>query len=201
MINKMERQYTLDKYPNFPRYDPLTDEYFFPKIHGAYILTLTSAFARGHAKAVSAAFIKLIRYFQIDFLIFLGEAKTAWRHQDNDYKPVKEALQYLQDNKLGKNFNGALRVDTNDLGEFTKHLFWLARCNASLPIFHFIDDGQNIVGSICQYGNIHISVLNKTSENLLMQAVNMSGFRYLPDESCAEPFGKTGIIKQRQIIV
>jgi hypothetical protein len=47
----------------------------------------------------------LIKHFNSDSVIFLGENEGAWLRKYNDYKPVKQALQYFSDKKLGKRYN------------------------------------------------------------------------------------------------
>ncbi len=145
-----------------------------------------------------AAIMKMIN---VDTLIFLGDSKTSWLYQDNSYKPVKEALNFLVDNKVGKRFNGALLVDDKSLAVFVRHLSWLTRCNASLPNFHFSDNGQNFVGNICKYGNIHLDTLNKRSDKLIEAAIEKSKFELLSDNVCKNNFGATSAIPRRQIVI
>ena len=35
-------------------------------------------------------------------LIFLGDLKIPWLSREHDYKPAKQGLQYLVENKIGK---------------------------------------------------------------------------------------------------
>ena len=135
----------------------------------------------------------------LDNLIFLGDTETAWRYQNNDFKPVNEALRYLADNKIGRNFNGGLQVQIDLLPTFLRHLSWLSRCNASLPYFYFTDINQKFLGTICQYGNFHIDTLNKATDNLFRKIIARSNFKFLVGESCSNNFSRTGAIKHRQI--
>ncbi len=182
-------------------YDKDEEVFLYPKVFKSYILTLTSKSFKGHITQLGIGLLKLTKQLGHDNLIFLGDTELAWLHQDNDYKPAKEAQQYLVENKIGNRFNGALQVEHSELVTFVKHLSWLTRCNASLPYFHFTDKGQNIIGNICKYGNLHLDTLNETTDKLLRAFVDESKFIYLEGNNCFNQFGKTSAIAGRRIIV
>ena len=205
MLLKINRKDCLTKYPAFPlrsyNYAKDEEELSYPKVFKSYILTLSSKTFTGHVKQLGIELTKLIKEPGYDDLIFLGDTELAWLNQNNDYKPAKEAQQYLTENKIGKRFNGALQVDRSALATFIKHLSWLIRCNASLPYFYFIDKGQNVIGNICKYGNLHIDILNKATDKLVKRSIVKSNFKYLNGNNCTNKFGKTSAIAGRRIIV
>ena len=205
MLIKINRQDCLKKYPSFPvrSYNHEKDEeaFFYPKVFKSYILTLTSKTFKGHIRQLGTELLKLINQLGYDKIIFMGDTELAWLHQDNEYKPVKEAQQYLIDNKIGKLFNGALQVENSELVSFVKHLSWLTRCNASLPYIHFTDKGQNIIGNICKYGNLHLDTLNEGADKLIRAFVDESKFIYLDSKTCFNQFGKASAIAGRRINV
>ena len=205
MLTKIRRQDCLDQYQTFPLrgYDYNNDEetFFYPKVFKSYILTLPSKSFKGHVKALGIEINKLATAHQFDTLLFLGDTEIPWLYQNNDYKPVKEAQEYLTGKKIGKRFNGALQVETSDLPTFIKHRAWLTRCNASLPYFHFIDKGQNIVGSICKYGNLHLDTMNEQADKAFKLLVDSSKFEYGDKNSCYNWFGKTSAISGRRTVV
>ena len=162
---------------------------------------LASKSFKGHITQLGIELLKLTNQLNYDNLVFLGDTELAWLHQDNDYKPAKEAQQYLVDNKIGKRFNGALQIDNSELLAFVKHLSWLTRCNASLPYFHFTDKGQNIIGNICKFGNLHLDTLNEATDKSIRAFVDESRFIYLDSNNCFNQFGKTSSIVGRRIIV
>jgi hypothetical protein len=193
MLIKINRQDCLKKYPAFPLrdYDYAKDEeeFFYPTIFKSYILTLSSKSFRGHVKQLGIELVKLIEELDCNTLIFLGDTKQPWLHQDNDYKPAREAKEYLTENKIGKRFNGALQIDNSEIITFIKHLSWLTRCNASLPYFYFTNDEQQFIGNICKYGNLHIDTLNITTDRLFKRAINKGDFKYLDSKHCYNQFG------------
>ena len=204
MVTKIKRQDCLDKYQMFPlqRYDYEKEEMecFYPQVFKSYILTLNTKSFKGHIRALGFELKKLTKALHTDTLIFLGDHENPWLYQENNYKPVKEAQQYLRENKIGKRFNGALEVDAPELPTFTRHLAWLVRCNAALPNFHFTDPEQNVVGSICKYGNLHLDTLNKEADKNFKSFVENGKFEYGDRNSCDNWFAKTSAISGRQTI-
>jgi hypothetical protein len=205
MVNKIRRQNCLDQFQTFPlqSYDYKKDEqsFFYPAVFKSYILSLPSKSFKGLAVALGKEMVKLVKALHTDKLIFLGDTETPWLYQDNHYKPVKAAQEYLTFQKIGKHFNGALQVDAAELPTFIKHLTWLTRCNAALANVHFIDQKQSIVGSICKYGNLHLDTLNDRADKILKTFMNSTKFEYGDKNICYNRFVKTSAISGRQIVV
>jgi hypothetical protein len=195
----------LSTYSTFPLsgYDTEMEEEIFssPVVFKSYILTIPAKTFRGNSKEMGIEIARLTTALHADKLIFLGDSETPWLYQTNDYKPVHEAQQYLSNHKIGKRFNGAIQVDLAELPVFIKHLCWLVRCNAALPSIHFIDPEQNIVGNICQYGNLHISTLNSDADRYLNAFINQSEFFIGNNNSCTGRFGPTSAIHGRKTVL
>ena len=166
------------------------------------MLTLDSKSLKGYTKLLASELSNLTKNLGLGSLIFLGDNKNYWMTKlslgRNDYRVLEYAKQYFLDNKVDKNFNGALEVDNEALITFVKHFFCLVRCDASLPYFHFMDAGQNFVGSICQYGNLHFDTLNQKIDDQFIKALIESKFVSVEDRKCYSSFSKTSAIKTRQ---
>ena len=162
-------------------------------------MTLLSKSYKGHIKLLGTELVSLTKSLGCDNLIFLGDENIPWLRRFKEYKTFEEALQYLVDNKIGKRFNGALQVHITQLPIFIKHLAWLVRTNGILPYIHFIDPRQNIIGDICQYGNLHIATKTKKTDKYFKELISKSKFEYLPDVNCYNKFSKSSAIKERQI--
>jgi hypothetical protein len=205
MLIKINRQDCITKYPKLPLsvYNSTKEDYdfFYPETFTGFALTLPSKSFKGHIKLLGTEINNLTTHLGFDKLIFLGESNLPWLYRDYDFKQAKEGQQYLVDNKIGKKFNGALQVDTSALPMFIKHLAWMVRTNAVLACVHFIDPGQNIIGTICQYGNLHIYTINKKVNSRLKEIIDKSKFQYLTDEICYSKFSKSISIKGRRISV
>jgi hypothetical protein len=205
MLIKIDRQEAINKFPNLPlrHYNPKEDEdvFNYPKVFANYVLTLPSKSYKGHIKLLGTQLAFLSNNLGYDNFIFLGDEDIAWLRRDNTNENFQEALLYLVDNKIGNRFNGALQVDKAAIPTFIKHLAWLVRTNSILPYVHFIDPGQNIIGNICHYGNLHISTKHKTADKKFKYAIAQSSFTYLTDGSCYNKFSRSGTFKGRTISV
>src|SRR5258708_465910 len=200
MIGKIDYHTCRQSYPNFPWVDNRNWPFYFPKVCQSHILCISSKSAKGHAGNLSRELDKLFHLVDIENLIFLGEYKRAWRYQENPYPPVQDALAYLKECKVSKKFDGALDVPRSKWSIFFKHLFWLTRCNAALPTFHFMDAGQTLLGSICQYGNIHLNTLTIKGENKLLQVLDETNFVERNGDRCYSTFSKSSRITNRQTL-
>lgn len=205
MLTKINRQDCITQYTLFPlsSYNTEKDEveFFYPPVFKSYILNLPSRSFKGNARALGVALTKLTKATHSDNLIFLGDTDTPWLYQQNDYKPVQEAMQYLADKKIGKRFNGALQVNTIELPEFIRHLSWLIRCNGALPCFYFTNPNKDILANICQYGNLHLDTIDEKSDDLIRAAIDNSQFTYGDYTSCTNWLGRSGAISGRKIII
>jgi hypothetical protein len=201
MIGRIDYDECRRDYPSFPLVDNQKEIFLFPKVFRTRILYISSKTAKGHAQNLSKELGRLFSLIGAENIIFLGESRRAWRYQDNPYPPVQEALQYLAQNKVLKKFDGALDVSKNDWSSFFKHLFWLVRCNAALPTFYFVDNQQTILGSLCQYGNFHLSTLTAEAENRFLQVIDKTSFSELIGEKCFSSFSKSNKIANRTTLI
>ena len=201
MLTKITRKDCLKKFPAIPHTSLNRNKVYYPQTVKSYTLTVDAKSIRGYVNNFSKESVSLFQILGFGSLIFLGDNGLPWLNQDHEYPPVKNALTYLQQNKVTKNFNGSLLVNRADLPEFIKQIFWLIRCCAALPYFHFTDENQNIVGNICQYGNLHFDTLNKPIDKRFNTAIRSVAFIQIPAMSCTNKFGNTGAIRLRRTIV
>jgi hypothetical protein len=112
MVTKVKRQECLEKYPKFPQIFS-EDKFYYPHVLCEYILVLPIVSINAYSAELSQQITLLIDHLGLDSLIFLGDYKTAWLRQDNDYKPAKMALEYLKAQNVGVRFNGGIKVSNN----------------------------------------------------------------------------------------
>lgn len=184
MIKKVSRKRFLKNYPNFAVASPYRNKYFFPETYNSYILYAESRSTIGLCNNVSAGTTALIKGMGFQEMFFLGDTTSPWLFRDHDYKPVKQGLDYLVQQNISKSFNGAINVNKINFSVFLKHLFWLVRCNGVVFSPHFSDAQFNVIMSICHYGNIHLSTLNETTDQLLNTSVLSTGLKFLKKERC-----------------
>jgi len=184
MLKKITRKPFLEKYPEFIQASYYRNKYISPETFDSYILFVEAGSTVGLCNNLAKELTKLAKKLQYEKVFFLGDTTIPWLFRDHDYKPVKRGLDYLAENKLSKSFNGAIQVDIVDLPEFIKHLFWLVRCNGIVMYVHFSDPGFNIMGSICQYGNIHLSTLNEETDTAFNQILFETGLNISTTNEC-----------------
>ena len=184
MLKKISRKAFLEEYPEFIQSNDYRNKYIFPEVFDSYILYVEAKSTFGLRNNISKELTKLLKLLRYENISFLGDTTTPWLFRDHDYKPVKAGLHYLIANKISKSFNGAIKVNLETLQEFIKHLFWLVRCNGIVMYAHFSDPGFNIMGSICQYGNIHFSTLNEKTDVAFNKALDETNLSILSDNNC-----------------
>lgn len=188
MITKVNRKLCLEKYPSLPsliwvKSKKDYDE-FYPDFYDFFILKISGKSFETKIKRLGKEMKNVFAKMGCKDLTFLGDMNTPWLYRDNDYKPAKLAVDYLKENKLGKKFNGALKVQIEDIPVFIGHLAWLTRCNTVVPDVHFTNLAHSIVGHVCQYGNLHLSIVNSEIEGSLMRILESSKFEFLTDGNC-----------------
>lgn len=192
MLKKISRKNFLNAYPDFPTANYRTDEYNYPNSYDGYILYVEARSTKGLCSNVSKELSKLLNLLGYTTVSFLGDTTTPWLFRSYDYKPLASAHDFLLKNNISKKFNGAIAIDSLGMVEFFKHLFWLIRCNGIIFTLHFSDTNINIVGTICQYGNIHLSTLNKEADKLLHEKLQLTKFTITDKSKCTgRIFGRT----------
>lgn len=117
-------------------------------------------------------------------LIILGDCPTPWLYQENDYKPVKEAQDWLK-KYITTEFNGGFLLRDANLIQFIPRLFWLIRCNAALPEFLMTFGNYNTIFSVCRYGVLHIESYDKDELNSIVDFFNKRKFKQI--DNCSDP--------------
>ncbi|QNN44229.1 hypothetical protein [Pedobacter roseus] len=183
MIKQIKRKKCLAKYPIFPLRTYNEDiedyDYFYPDTFSSYILILKSKSYKKLLNNLGKQLSDLCAGLKSGSLIFLGDEKLAWRFREGKYKNFKKGMEYFANQGIKKTFSGGLAVGTDDMVEFVKYLTDLTAVNGFIQYVHFINESQNIIGSICNYGDIHITTMNKDGNELLIQAVSNTKFEFV----------------------
>lgn len=199
-MKKIQRKIFFDEHPDFIRYDARKDTYTFPETVDHYRFSVQSKSAKGHVKKLATEWVRLFKKMGYAKIYFAGQISVPWLYRtDHDYKNVVEALMYLRNKGISKTFNGAIELDISELYEFAIHLYWLVRCNGILAYVDFVDDKNNVTGSICKYGGLHLSTLNDETDERLNEMLPLTNLVWLSkDERCADPFSSTSRIPHRR---
>lgn len=132
-------------------------------------------------------------------IIFMLDYSVPWLSQDNDYNPVVDAVKYLKEFGVAEDYVGAFKLNGDELAKLTTNLFWLFRCNASLPYCWFTTDQHPFVGNICQYGNIHLHTYSQEIKEVIESFARTIGLVEI--DRCEDAFDDRGTIEGRQIII
>lgn len=201
MIQTIKRQQAIEEYPILPLFSFHDDGNPYPDDAFYFNAVSTSTSARWFPTHLARALVALLTKLQVTELIVLGENSTSWLSQINDHPPALRATNYLSASGIGKRFNGAIKVPAADWPEFLLHLYWLGRCNARLPLFHFTDTDQRIVINICQYGGLHCYTLKQATARKCKQLIATCGLKLLDGEKCYEYGPGSSRVKGRRIVV
>jgi len=97
-----------------------------------------------------------------------------------------------------EDFVGGLSAHGEDLAELTFHLFWIIRCNASLPCCWLSTSRDSFVANICKYGNLHFQTYDAITESRLEAFALIQKLIRIDD--CYQQFEDSNGIEGRQII-
>lgn len=130
-------------------------------------------------------------------LTFLMDYSIPWLFQKNEFEPVRKALDYFRQIGVSENFVGGIQADEEELEELTANLFWLSRCNASLPYCSFTSNEDQFVGHLCKYGNLHLHSYSEHIKTNLEHFAQTNGL--IKIEECFQKFNDTNVIEGREL--
>ena len=185
MLLKIDREVCLAKYRNFPLcpYDPNTDEevYYYPKTVDSGWYDLHAKTKREFPKVLRTEFTKLVKECGFESLIFFGDKTIPWitkmSAKRTDYASIIKAVQYFEENNLGKKFNGAVQVSIPYLPEFIKHFYCITHSDASFHGFYFSDPAQNLLGFIHYSGEVLFQTLNLNFDIQFIKSIKKTAFK------------------------
>lgn len=184
----------------------INDKYDFIKFYSSHydedfvcnrILHIDVNNIERYLEVFTERFEALLKNVGVEKVIVVLNAKCDWFYQKNNYKPVKEAMLQLRKIVGGKHYYGGFEVDTNFLRHMIKIIFWIGRCNASLPYIHIISEENKTSFMICKYGNLHAECYSLEMDKKISEISKKLEFEIIEKE---EEFLKNGL-EGRKIIV
>jgi hypothetical protein len=184
MLKKISREDCLKKYPLFPlwHYDEDRDEedFFYPDIISGQWIELSTKNDEDLTIKLAKELTSLFKSLGIEYLVFLGDTEQPWLStmalERKEYMPLVEAVGYFMHHQFDAGFNGGTLVSIDNLEVFLIHFYTLVRCDASLPYFHFIDNSQQILGTIHYSGQIRIDRFHEQANQLLEKHISNTPF-------------------------
>ena len=147
---------------------------------GRKILVPNNNDFENYFKEIGLALDALTSLFKTEKLFILGNLNTPWLFQENEYPPVKKASDYLK-SKVNIEFNGGFELSENELIDFIPHLFWLIRCNMSLPEFMMSFENSKTIFSIYKHGNLNLEFYDNKEKEMILSFFKARGFRQIDD--------------------
>jgi hypothetical protein len=184
MLEKISRDICLIKCRKFPLrdFDKVNDDEisFYPKIHSHYWLKLEYKSDKDLIDIVSNQISKLYENLNVENLIFFGDYNRNWiskfTEEREDYNQLINTVDYFKRHKIAYRFNGAVKVNIDELKEFIKHIFILTRCDGEFGYYHFLDEKQNLLGFIHYSGEVRFDTLNEKTNELFLSEVSKTKF-------------------------
>ena len=189
----------------FEKYEQRRDKFDTISLKGKYkgevIYNFPKAAINDYINNLASGLVELFSTLNWQAVIFLLDYPTPWLSQDNIYTPVKDALNYCRTIGIDDKFNGGVKANGEELKEFLAHLFWIIRCNASLPQCYFSGIDTDFVACICKYGNVHFSFYSEKARLGVEGIAKELGMIELKDGRCISNFTDNDAIGGRQILV
>ncbi len=198
----LSRKSAFQRFSVFPKTNLSKEKFSFPKVVGSENLIIKANSFEENVGLLTEALTSFLKESGSKKIWILGDAKTPWRFQENEFPPVAAALAYLTKEGVKRSFNGAIGIKASDFEVFLPHLIWLTRCNAALPQFYFTTKKQQFIGHICQYGTLHIHYMTKKAEAKLSGKLAEAGFKGLETAECGIRFPEEeNGIEGRQLMI
>lgn len=173
---------------------------FSLKYTGQFVYKISTGSIKHYLELLPQCLIGLSMSMHWDELTFVLENNRPWQMQQNDYSYVKNALNYLRSKGVDENYRGAITVAGEDVPEMLLSVFWLGRCNASLPSIYITAPGSKVVLHICKYGLLHFDCYCENDMAALKKYLGCDKSK-LDSQKCYEYLEDDGCITGREIIV
>ena len=138
-------------------------------------------------QAISATNFIIVSHLKLDFF---GNLR-------NRFNPLKSAYKKLKKIIGNTTYKEAIKIDIASLPDFVDILFWLTRCDSSIPEYIFLfDEKEQIQINLCKYGNLHITEYHK--EQFTENKLKVLGWEIIEGQEY-DNFTSDGQIAGRQI--
>lgn len=162
-MEKIKRDIAIIKYRKLPLFaydeEKDTEVFYYPKLISNYWIKLEND------KDLIIEIINLIENLAFKKMIFMNGSNLKWisKYTKNrkDYKPLLKTLEYFKSLNVAENFNGALKVNFDELHNFLKNYYKITQFDGGFLHYHFMDNKENMLFYLHYSGEIQIITLNK----------------------------------------
>jgi hypothetical protein len=153
------------------------EERYAPGAVKYLVLATASSTYSGHIADLTRSVKLIFRELDINDFLIMGDYPTAWRSRAKQYEGIKVSriMKFFEDHGIGLKFNGAVNASLQELDLWLKYIAYAVRVNALVPEMNFLDPKQRLYFSLCQYGNLHLTILDKdllASTKTLLESSN-----------------------------
>ncbi len=161
---------------NEAAYYAMYDMLLHPQVSVAESVSIIGVQAVTQSEFVAQLAIRLKRLFealQVEELILMSHlGLDLFGNRENDYEPLQKAYASMEALLGSSSFSEALVLQRQDLKNWVPVLFWIIRCDPSVPEYVYLFDTQERMACfICKYGNVHITEMGEPqiTANLLKE--------------------------------
>jgi hypothetical protein len=203
-IKLIPRKEALVRYPLMPWtiYDPELDEEEVHMPNGVAYMVISSS-ASTYTKSVNKTCSQIIRIFNrlnLQTFIIMGAQDTPWRFRQRKYPDAKvtRIMAHFTASGIRPRFNGAVSVSLSEFELWFKYLLYSVRVNAVVQEIFFMNIKQSLYFSPCQYGNLHLTVLDQLLLPELNDAIEYSELIHISSGDCGRESYNAGGIPGRR---
>lgn len=184
------RKEALTLYPAMPwiEYDPDLDEedVHMPKGVDYFVLSSPSS---TYPRAVAKLCREMLFVFQrlkLESFIILGAHDTPWRSRERRYadEKVKRIMKFLAESGIRPRFNGGISISLKEFPIWCKYVSYAVKANAIVSDIHFLDSSESLYFSPCQYGNLHLTLLNERLASGFKNAIGETELLFILPSEC-----------------
>jgi hypothetical protein len=149
-----------------------------------------------YAAALSAAVVRLMEELRVEGITLLQLRRGSPWTSVLDHPALAAAGRAFRAVEEGKHFDGGVAADRESAAGVLGQLFHAVRRDMGLGEIYFALRGTPIVGSFCQYGNLHLEVYGDGGVDEVERAARRAG---LAPAECDERWGEGGRIEGRRL--
>ena len=132
-----------------------------------------------------------------EFYIISHLKMDFFGNRDNKFKPLVYSYKKLEAIIRHSTYKEAFYFDINSLPDFIEILFWITRCDMSVPEYIWLfDKNEKIQIHLCKYGNVHLTEFE--NEILTDKVLTLLGWTVIDGEEF-DNFTDDGKIKGKKL--
>jgi hypothetical protein len=183
-------------------YDPqLDEEEVHMPIGAAYMIVSGSAATYTRSiNQIRKEITLIFKRLHLHNILIMGAQDTPWRFRQRRYTDsrVTSIMDFFTASGIRPRFNGAVLASLAEMPTWLKHVMYSVKVNALVPEMHFLDVNQSLYFSPCQYGNLHLTIVDASLIQPFRTEINRSGLILISPDDCVYKTNKNKRVPGRQ---